>query len=142
MEEKQAAKRILDVLKENQTSFLNLRDLAKRAGLKGAHSKDFKKGFKLLEREKIVRLYHSGWASEGYHRASAVLIADIYTVENIEAELRGDKDDDDKQPVSPSSQTQDFKLVKIRTPCGEVSYISKSAYMQDKDLEGNFWTTA
>lgn len=138
MDEGKAALKILQVLKDQRGIFLNLRDLARRAEFKGAHVKDFKRGFKLLEKQGIVRLYHSGWASEGFHRAGVVLLADVYVVEDLEKELKGEEIDFEK--FTPQAEIQDFTLVAVRTPCGEIGYISRVAYEREKNYSGNFWT--
>jgi len=80
LEDLQAARKILDTLKESR-SFIILRTLARKAGFPGVQSKDFKKGFKFLQKRGIVKLQHTGWKAEGYHHPVVILVGDIYDFE-------------------------------------------------------------
>jgi len=89
MNQDESARRILTVLTENPKNLIALRDLARKAGFVGAHSKDFKLGFRFLQQQEVVKLQRSGWASESnsHHRPVVILTSDIYVLDETEANL-------------------------------------------------------
>ena len=89
MNQDESARKILTVLTEHPKNIIALRKLAKRAGFVGAHSKDFKKGFNLLQRQEVVKLQRSGWASESnrHHHPVVILTSDIYVLDETQADL-------------------------------------------------------
>jgi len=114
MNQDESARRILTVLTENPKNLIALRDLARKAGFVGAHSKDFKTGFRLLQQKEVVKLQRSGWASESnsHHRPVVILTSDIYILDETEADLGIESNLDQPQrfPIETPTQPLNRKL--------------------------------
>mgnify|MGYP001608490803 FL=1 len=123
MSARESARRILEVLKDRHLQIVTLRELAKRSGFGGAHFKEFKVGFNLLENRGIVKLEQSGWPSEkrsgSLHPKSVVLLADIYEVEDVESELEDIGIRRFSNTTSPTEQIKDERGERLlrRRPC-------------------------
>lgn len=123
MSARESARRILEVLKDRHLQIVTLRELAKRSGFGGAHFKEFKVGFNLLENRGIVKLEQSGWPSEkrggSLHPKSVVLLADIYEVEDVESELEDIGIRRFSNTTSPTEQIKDERVERLirRRPC-------------------------
>lgn len=137
----EAAYRILDVLKQGRPVCI-LRDLAQQSGFRDASDINFRAGLNFLIEKKVVKLRQSGWRSEkrggNVHPKSAVLLADVYEFEKFEGDLKPESRGH-LEPEEPLSRDQDLSLVCVTTPCGETSFISKSAFDREKRGD-NFWT--
>ena len=136
MSARESARRILEVLKDRHLQIVTVRELAKRSGFGGAHFKEFKVGFNLLVNKGIVKLEQSGWPSEkrgsSLHPKSVVLLADIYEVEDVEAELSNEIEG--RFSNTTNSQTEQIKGGRIerlirRRPC-----VKCRSFVKDGDL--------
>lgn len=124
MNELESARRIIDALRGDKV--LTLKDLARRAGFLNAGSRDFKVGFNWLQKQGAVKLRQSGWPSEkrgsNNHPKKALLVADVYELENAEREIR--EETGDLVDVEVTEQPG-LGLIPAFTPLGHSTFVSK-----------------
>lgn len=139
MNELESARRIIDALRNDKV--LTLRDLAKRAGFHGV-GRDFKVGFNYLQKQGAVKLRQSGWRSEkrggNIHPKTALLVADVYELENADREIReetGELEEAVHGEVGP-------QLIPVFTLFGNRSFVGKEEYdavTKSKTKDISFW---
>jgi hypothetical protein len=139
MNELESARRIIDALRNDKV--LTLKELARRAGFLNVASRDFKVGFNWLQKQGAVKLRQSGWPSEkrgGHnHPKQALLVADVYELDNAEREIREEMGDLEEIVTQQSS----FELVPAFTPFGHRTFVSKEEYEAVKASKGlSFWS--
>jgi len=142
MNELESARRILEVLK-GKNQVLVLRDLARCSGFKNVADVDFKRGFNFLQKRGVLKLRQSGWRSEKRggknHPESVILLADVYTVEDVERELKEDLDID----IEPAAKLDETELVPVFSLFGAPTFVSKETYSfalkAQNRHRANFW---
>lgn len=142
MNEFESARRIIDALRGGK--ILTLKDLARRAGFLNASSRDFKVGFNWLQKQGAVKLRQSGWPSEKRggknHPKKALLVADVYELDNAEREIREEMGDLEEEVTK---QSRSSKLFSVFTPAGHRTFVGREEYdavMTSKGKSGlSFW---
>lgn len=142
MNELESARRILEALR-GKRQILVLRELAKLSGFKSVADVNFKKGFLFLQKRGVLKLRQSGWRSEkrggNTHSKSVILLADVYTVEDVERELKEELGVSDESAM----KFEETKLVPVVSLFGSPSFVSKEAYefalQKENRHRSNFW---
>jgi hypothetical protein len=140
MNELESARRIIDALRNDKV--LTLKELARRAGFLNVASRDFKVGFNWLQKQGAVKLRQSGWPSEkrgGHnHPKQALLVADVYELDNAEREIHEELGDLEEDVTQQSS----YDLIPAFTPFGHRTFVSKEEYEAVKTSKNKglcFW---
>jgi hypothetical protein len=128
MNELESARKLIDALRGDK--LLTLKDLATRAGFQSAASRDFKMGFSYLQKEGAVKLRQSGWRSEkrsgNNHPKTALLVADIYELDNTDREMCEETGDLDETGAIHGNIRPE--LIPVLTLSGGRTFVSKEEY--------------
>lgn len=139
MNELESARKIIDALRGDKV--LTLKDLARRAGFHNAGSRDFKVGFNYLQKLSAVKLRQSGWRSERRsgcgHLKTALLVVDVYELDNAEREIREETGDLADGEVT---QQSGYQLIPAFTLFGHPTFVSKEECeaVANSKIKGSF----
>jgi hypothetical protein len=132
LNENEAASRIISALKNYNGQLVTTKELSHKAGFIIVSSREFKAGIRFLESKNAIKLHETG------ARTFVALTDSDEVLAEIEQLLAQEADID--LPLSPEKEIQDFLMIEVKTPCGNVACISKAAYDKEKHA-ANFWSS-